>query len=615
MATNNKISVSELDFDAIKSNLKEYLKGQDKFSDYDFEGSGLSVLLDVLAYNTHYNALYTNLAVNEAFLDSASKRNSVVSIAKALGYVPDSAHGATAFITMVVSNTTSTPAVINLPKYTQFTTVVDSVTYNFYTMEEYVAVLNSENNTYSFNSIAIKEGTPLLFKYEVMPGQRYILSNDNIDVDTIRVRIQDNATSSTFTTYTRNENLLELNELSKVFFLKEIEGEYYELEFGNDVIGKALQNGNIVNIEYMTCNKDLPNGARTFSYQGSSLLGGTISNPITLIAAQNGVDKEGIDTIRYNAPRAYSAQNRAVTVNDYKNIILSQFSEAESVNVWGGEDNIPPTYGKVFLSIKPKSTNALSESQKSNIIETILKPRNVVSITPVIVDPEYIDIEIDTSVYYNPKTTNKAENDIKSLVLSAINSYANNYLDSFDGVFRFSKFSAEIDAAEPSIISNITTLKLHRGVEPKYNIFAQYNIELGNPIYGSGLPEQSILTTGFFVPDYNFAVYMEDFPTNTTNGQLRMFYYDDQLNKQYLKTLGSVDYAKGSIVISNLNIIGIDSSVFEFIIKPQSNDVISIRNQLVRIPQEKVNINILVDKVASGDAAGNANYVFTSSRN
>ena len=612
---NNKINVSELDFDSIKANLKEFLRGQDKFSDYDFEGSALSILLDVLAYNTHYNALYTNLAVNESFLDSASKRNSVVSLAKALGYIPDSVHGAEAVIAMVVSNTTSTPPVLNLPRYTQFTSVVDSTTYNFYTEEEYVAILNSSNNTYTFSEIKIKEGTPLVLKYEVMPGQRYILSNDNIDINTIRVRIQDNASSSVFTTFVRNEDVLELNGSSKVFFLKEIEGEYYEIEFGNGTIGQALSNGNIVNIEYMVCNKDLANGAKTFTYQGTSLLGGTISTPITVIPAQNGVDKEDIDTIRYNAPRAYSSQNRAVTVNDYKNIILTRFSEAESINVWGGEDNVPPVYGKVFLSIKPKSTNALSEAQKTNIIETILKPRNVVSITPVIVDPEYIDLQIDTTVYYNPKVTNRAENDIKALVLSSINAYADSYLDSFDGVFRFSKFSAEIDGAEPSIVSNITTIKLHRQVEPKYNVFAQYVIQLGNPIYGSGLPEQSILTSPFFVPEYEEPVYLEDFPIDHLTGQLRMFYYDSQLNKQYLKTIGEVNYPAGSIKIDNLNIIGINSPVFEFIVKPQSNDVVSIRNQLVRIPQETININIVVDRVASGDAAGNANYVFTSSRN
>jgi hypothetical protein len=621
---NNKIDVAELDFDLIKSNLKSFLQAQDEFTDYDFEGSSLSILLDILAYNTHYNALYTNLAVNESFLDSASKRNNVVSLAKALGYIPDSARCATATIILIVSNTTSTPTILNLPKYTQFGTTVDGENYIFYTMEDHVAVLNTDNNTYTFSNkdsdgnnigIQIKEGFPLTFKYQVVPGQKYILPNTDIDLSTLNVRIQNNASSSIFETWVRNENILTLDSTSKVFFVKEIEGEFYELEFGNDIVGKALQQGNIVNIEYMTCNKNLPNGARSFTFQGANLLGGTVSTPITLVAAEGGTDKEGIETVRYNAPRAYATQNRGVTVNDYKSIILSQYSEAESVSVWGGEDNIPPVYGKVFLSIKPKTTNTLSQVQKDFVKNTILKSKNVVSITPEIVDAEYIDVEVDTTVYYNPKATNKGENDIKNLVLQSIKDFAQTNLDSFDGVLRFSKFTSFIDDTDTSIVSNITTIKLHRIVEPKYNVYAQYKIELGNPIYGPGFPEESVLSTGFFVPEYDFPVYLEDLPTDTETGVMRLFRYDVNLDKEYLLTVGTINYPKGSIELNNLNVIGLDGEQAELIIKPQSNDVISIRNQLVRIPDDLINITVVVDRISSGDAAGNSNYIFTTSRN
>ena len=611
---NNKINVSELDFDQIKSNLKQFLQGQDKFSDYDFEGSGLAILLDVLAYNTHYNALYTNLAVNESFIDSASKRNSVVSLAKALGYVPDSAHGAEAKLSLTFSNTLTTPPTLTLPKYTQFTTVVDSVTYNFYTLEDYVSILDTNNFTYTFDSVDIKEGTPLLYKYEVGAGVKYIIPNNDVDISTVLVRIQDSATSSNFVTYIRNEDILELNADSKVYFLKEIEGEYYEIEFGNDVIGKALQNGNIVNIEYMTCAKSLANGAKTFTYQGSPLLG---SNPsvVTLIAAAAGVDKEDIDTIRYNAPRAYTTQNRGVTVNDYRSIILTSYGEAQSVNIWGGEDNLPPVYGQVFIAIKPKTTETLSILQKDAVL-SLLKSKNVVTVKPVIVDPEYINIEVESSVYYNPKVTNRKLNDIKTLVIKAIEDYNAQYLDSFEGIFRFSKFSSTIDNAEDSIVSNITTLKLRRRVEPKYNLLANYDIELGNPIYASGVPEQSIISTGFYTVDYpDTELFLEDYPTNEVTGQLRMYYVNSMLEKVYVRTLGTVTYATGSISISGLNIVGITSEYFEFIIKPQSNDVVSIRNQLVSIPSEHIIVNVVTDKIASGDAAGNSNYTFTSSRN
>jgi hypothetical protein len=612
---NNKINVSELDFDSIKSNIKEFLKGQDQFTDYDFEGSSLSILLDILAYNTHYNALYTNLAVNESFLDSASKRNSVVSLAKAIGYVPDSARGAVATITMVVSNTTSTPTILNLPKYSQFSTTVDGENYIFYTMEDYSAVLNTTNNTYTFSELQIKEGFPLTFKYEVIPGQRFILPNPDIDLSTLNVRVQNNASSSIFETWNRNEDILELDSTSKVYFLKEIEGEFYELEFGNDVVGKALQTGNVVNIEYLNCNKDLPNGAKSFTFQGGNLLGGTVSTPITLIAAEGGTDKEGIDTVRYNAPRAYATQNRGVTVNDYKSIILSQYTEAESVSVWGGEDNIPPVYGKVFVAIKPKTTDTLSQVQKDFVKNTILKSKNVVSITPEIVDPSYIDVEVNTTVYYNPKATNKGTNDIRNAVIETIKDFSESYLDSFDGVLRYSKFSSLIDETDTSVVSNITTIKLHRIVEPKYNVSAQYKIDLGNPIYSSGFPEESVISTGFFVPEYDFEVYLEDLPTDKGNGVIRLFRYDVNLNKEYLTNIGTINYPKGSIELNNLNIIGLDGEIIKLIIKPQSNDVISIRNQLVRIPDELISVNVVVDKISSGDAAGNSNYIFTTSRN
>jgi len=619
---NNKINVSELDFDLIKSNLKGFLKGQDKFTDYDFEGSSLSILLDLLAYNTHYGALYNNLAVNESFLDSASKRNSVVSLAKALGYVPDSAQGAVATITLVVNagSTTFPPKKLNLPKYTQFSTTVNGQNYIFYTMQEYSSYdLNTNNNTYTFPEFQIKEGFPLTFKYQVMADQKYILPNTDVDLSTLTVRIQENASSSLFETWNRNESLLNIDSNSKVFFVKEIENEFYELEFGNGVIGQALKNGNVVNIEYMTCNKTLPNGARSFTYQGANLLTGIVSNPITIIAAEGGVDKEDIETIRFNAPRAYSAQNRAVSVNDYKSIILTEYTEAESVSVWGGEDNIPPIYGKVFISIKPKTTDALSKAQKDFVKNSILKPKNVVSITPEIVDPSYIDVEVNTTVYYNSKVTNKGDNDIKNLVIDSIKYYANNYLETFGGVLRYSKFTSMVDSTDPSIVSNITTIKLHRLIEPKYNVPSQYKIELGNPIHCSGYPEESILSNGFYVTDYDFLVYTDDLPTDTKTGVMRLFYYDSNLDKQYLSkngqsTIGLINYTTGSIELNNLNIVGLEGLIFELVIKPESNDVISIRNQVLTIPDDKIKVNVIVDKIASGNPAGNANYVFTTSR-
>jgi len=613
--TNRKIQTSDLDFDAIKANIKSYLEGQDTFRDYDFEGSSMSILLDILAYNTHYNALYTNLAVNESFLDSASKRSSVVSRAKEIGYIPHSATGAVAKVNIVVSNTTSTPASLTIPANQPFSATVDGSTYNFYNTEAAVATLSG--STYTFSDIEIKEGTPLEFKYTVADGVRYLIPNQDVDLSTVKVRVQENASSGTFETFVRQDELLDLDGTSKVFFVKEIEGELYELEFGNNTIGKELANGNVVTITYMTTNKTEANGARVFSYQGATLLGGNTAVTTTL-AATGGTDVEDIESIRYNAPRYYTAQNRAVTTEDYKATIYRAYPDAQTINVWGGEDNIPAQYGKVFLSIKPETTNALTAAQKDLIITEILKNKNVVSITPEIVDPEYINLEVTTTVYYNPNLTTRALSDIKDLVIQTIKDYNDDHLESFTGIFKYSNLSRNIDATEDSILSNITTIKLHREIDVRYNSNTTYEINLGNPIYHSGVPEQSVSSHGFMIAGYDQMMYLEDFPnSDNQTGYLKMYYIENDI-KNYIRNFGEIDYDTGYIKMNEIEITGIDtaaSPAFELIIKPQSNDVASIRNQLVQIPDNNIFVNVIADKVAQGDQAGNSNYVFTSSRN
>ena len=613
--TNRKIQTSDLDFDAIKANIKAYLEGQDTFRDYDFEGSSMSILLDILAYNTHYNALYTNLAVNESFLDSASKRSSVVSRAKEIGYIPHSATGAVAKVNIVVSNTTSTPASLTIPANQPFSATVDGSTYNFYNTEAAVATLSG--STYTFSDIEIKEGTPLEFKYTVADGVRYLIPNQDVDLSTVKVRVQENASSGTFETFVRQDELLDLDGTSKVFFVKEIEGELYELEFGNNTIGKELANGNVVTITYMTTNKTEANGARVFSYQGATLLGGNTAVTTTL-AATGGTNVEDIESIRYNAPRYYTAQNRAVTTEDYKATIYRAYPDAQTINVWGGEDNIPAQYGKVFLSIKPETTNALTAAQKDLIITEILKNKNVVSITPEIVDPEYINLEVTTTVYYNPNLTTRALSDIKDLVIQTIKDYNNDHLESFTGIFKYSNLSRNIDATEDSILSNITTIKLHREIDVRYNSNTTYEINLGNPIYHSGVPEQSVSSHGFMIAGYDQMMYLEDFPnSDNQTGYLKMYYIENDI-KNYIRNFGEIDYDTGYIKMNEIEITGIDtaaSPAFELIIKPQSNDVASIRNQLVQIPDNNIFVNVIADKVAQGDQAGNSNYVFTSSRN
>lgn len=620
MAIDSKrIRVSELDFDTIKGNLINYLKGQSEFSDYDFEGSGLSVLMDVLAYNTHYNALYTNLAVNEMFLDSASKRSSVVSLAKTLGYTPHSARSAVATIEMVVRNTTSYPSVLALPAKSAFSTVVDGKTYSFYNSGEVSATLTA-GSTYTFSNLEIKEGIPLSFKYTVADGQKYVIPNANVDMSTLTVRVQESATSDYFVTFNPATTLVELDSTSNVYFSKEIDGGMFEIVFGDGVISSSLSNGNVVHLDYFVSNKTAPNGARVFTYNGPSLLGGTTTVTVLSIAA-GGSDAESIDSIKFNAPKLYTAQNRAVTPDDYKALIYANYPYIRSVSVWGGEDNSPPVYGKTFICAKPQDATKLTTQQKNDILTSLLSSRNVVSITPEIVDPDYISIGLNVTAYYNERETTKSSAQLKSQVIDTVYAYDENELQRFDGMFRYSKLSRLIDQSDPAITHNITTVVLRRKIDPRYNVSAEYLINLINPIYTEGVPEQAVSSSGFYIHGSDTIHYLEDDGV----GNIQLFYHgaaDTNVGTTGTITthiivdpkIGTVDYANGIVRIHSLNITALADAYFELTIKPQSNDVVSAYTQIAEIDKDNLVVNVIADKASNGDLRAGKNYTFTSSR-
>ena len=417
MATNNKITTTELGFDDIKTNLKTFLQGQSDLSDYDFEGSGLSILLDVLSYNTHYNALYTNLAVNESFLDSAAKRESVVSRAFELGYLPRSATASTAKIKLVISNVSNSPDTLVLEALTPFNTTVNGSPYVFYTTESYTAVRIS--GSYTFPNIKLIEGTPLTQTYVASPSARYIISNIDCDISTLEVAVSTSVNSSEITKFSQVDDILSVTSNKAVFFIKEIENGKYEIQFGNDRIGKAVTNGNIVRLSYFSTNKDVANGAKVFS---TSSLGGTFV--ITTISVSTGGSEiETIDDIKFNAPRFYSASNRAVTNEDYRAVIINNFPNIKAIQVWGGDEDIPPVYGKVFISIAPKDNAVLTDAEKVIIKEDILRSKKVVTITPEFVDPTYLNIALKTTIYYDPNVTTQTANTLVTQVKNNILKY------------------------------------------------------------------------------------------------------------------------------------------------------------------------------------------------
>jgi hypothetical protein len=608
--TSKRMSVSELDFDTIKTNLKTFLSGQSEFADYDFEGSGLSVLIDLLAYNTHYNGIYTNLAVNEMFLDSASKRASVVSLSKMLGYTPRSAVCARAVVNATISAPSSSPDVATLSAQQPFTTSIDGTSYTFYNLED-VTVARSTGGNYTFSNLNIIEGTPLSYKYTVSTGVRYIIPNANIDVSTLSVQVQESSTSDLFETFTRAEDLTAVTDVTKVYFLKEIDDGLYEITFGDGVLGVAVETGNVVTINYFVSSLDAPNSANIFTYNGASILGSNLS-VVTVSAALNGSASEDISSIKFNAPRLFAAQNRAVTPDDYKALIYSKFPAAQTVSVWGGEDNNPPVYGKKYICVKPKDANKLTNQQKELISSEILNPRSVVSITPEIVDPEYFNIKVTTFVHYNPKETSKTASQIETIVKAAILAYDANELQKFDGVLRYTKLTGIIDQSDPSIINNITRLMVRHPHLPQYGVNAQYVLNLINPISQDGGKQGEVFaSTGFYIPNSTRVHYLDD----DAAGNIRLYYLNSNLDKVVVNgTQGTIDYANGLVKVNGLNIESLDGAFFEWQVKPESYDIVSALNQIVQIDPTLLGVTAIADNTANGDLGAGYNYQFNSIR-
>ena len=499
MATNKKLEVTDLDFDEIKTNLKKFLRQQDQFTDYDFEGSTINSLLDVLAYNTHYNAVYANVLANEMFLDSADLRNSIVSHAKHVGYTPRSATSPFADVNLVVNNATGSS--LTAAQGTTFTTTVDGVSYNYIVKED--TTTTPVDGVYTFFNLKLYEGTLVNNKYTVdtsNANQRFLIKNDFADTTTLQVKVQNSSTDTTTTTYTKSTDLADVTSSSTVYYLEGAEDSQYEVKFGDGVLGKALSTGNIVTLTYIVTSGADSNGANSFTLSGT--VGGFSDVSLTVNSkSANGSDPESPASIRFNAPRQFATQNRAVTAKDYESRVKSIFSNAKSVQVWGGEDNATPVYGRVYISINPVAGATLTEATKSDII-TQLKDFNVASVTPVIEDPETTFIQPNVTVRYDQKATTKSPDSIKSLIQTAITNFNTDNLQEFDQVFRHSKFIETVNRSDTSILSNITTIKLHKSFTATLAASTTYTIGFNNAFYnphsGHNMDSGGILSSSSF---------------------------------------------------------------------------------------------------------------------
>lgn len=607
---NKKISVAELDFDAIKDNLKEFMRGQSQFQDYDFEGSSLSILIDLLAYNTHYNAIYSNLAVNESFLDSASKRASVVSLAKTLGYIPNSAVCSRAIVSATVASPQTSPDIVTIPAFQPFNTVIDGNSFTFYNPSSVQTTRNGSGN-YVFENLELVEGQRLTFRFTYSDTGRYVIPNPNVDLSTLNVTVQETASSDFFENYVAAENLIDVESSSKIYFIREIDDGLYELKFGDGILGNKLDDGNVITLRYFVSSLSAPNGARNFSYGGSPIVGSSLSVS-TNTPGFGGQAAENIESIKFNAPRLYAAQNRAVTPEDYKAIIYKFFPESESVNVWGGENNDPPIYGKTFISVKPREANTLTNLQKEFIINNILNKRNIVSITPEIIDPEYFNIKLTTTVYYNPRETSKTPSQIETIVKNAVLAYDDQELQRFDGILRFSRLSRIIDESDPAIVNNISRIMVRREFTPRFGINAEYKLNLINPISQDGGKQGDVFgTTGFFIPNSTRVHYLDD----DAVGNLRLYYRNANLDKVIVNpSIGTIEYEAGRVVVRNLNIVALEGPIFEMQVKPESYDVVSALNQIVQISRPLLLVTAVADDTINGDLQAGYNYKFTSIR-
>ena len=618
MAT--KLQVTELDFDGIKTNLKTFMKNQTEFSDYNFEGSGLSALIDLLAYNTHYLGMNANMALNEAYLDTATLRSSVVSHAKTLGYTPRSARAPVAYLDVTLNNGSLSTATVS--KGTKFTTTVDGEQYSFVVNE--ARTITPLNGILRFQNLAVYEGTLTTAKYTVDNSnieKKFLLTDNRADTTTLKVSVQNSAADLTTETYTLATDITQVTGDARVYFLQEVDGGKFEVYFGDDVVGKKPADGNIVILEYIVTNKTAANGARVFS--GTSVSGETNITIATVSSAVGGAEPETIQSIKYNAPLDFASQGRAVTTDDYKVIIPQVYADTSAIQVWGGEDNDPPIYGQVFVSIKTTSGITLTQAQKTNITSQ-LDRYNIASVRPTIVDPQITKIRLTTAVKFNSNTTTKTAADIETLVRNTISKYNTDSLTTFDVVYRHSKLSRLIDATDPSILSNITTVRMVNTVTPTLNQSEQYTIKFNNTIH---YPLQAMVSiarplshpggvevvtsTGFTISGYSDTMFLED----SGNGYMRMYYLVAGTTKTYIdNNVGTVDYTTGEVVLNDLNITGTSNSdgTISIIAKPESNDVVSVRNQLLEIDLVNTTISATVDTIESGGSSAGTGYTTSS---
>ena len=610
-----------LDFDQIKTSIRDYLRANTNFTDYDFEGSNLSIIIDALAYNTYTTAYNTNMAANECFLDSATLRENVVSLARNIGYVPRSRRSARARISFTVDGLVDT-STLTINAGVICNGAGENTNFIFCIPEDITVPV--VNGFAEFTNIEIYEGVFIAQTFTVdtsLFNQRYILDNSFIDTSTIKVKVKSSSSATSSVTYTQIDNIVGVTSTSNSYLLQEIEDERYELIFGDNVIGKKLSNSNVITVSYIVTDGRDGNGASEFSFvgnitnqDGAAINADLISLVSTDEKSRDGDDIESISSIKYFAPRIYSSQYRAVTASDYESVLGFIYPNVESVTAFGGEEMSPPRFGKVFISVKPRNGDFLSDQTKRELIQR-LKSYAVAGIVPEFIDLKYLYVELNTTPYYNPSLNDDPDN-LKTGVSNALTQYSRSIdVNKFGGRFKYSKAVSLIDSVDSSITSNITLVTIRRNLKAVLGQFAQYEVCYGN-MFHTQESAYNVVSTGFTIEGVTGIVYLADEVINREKGRIFFFTYTEGGTPNIVKkNAGTVDYMTGEVLIDTVNILStvIANGVIEIQAIPHSNDIVGLRDLYVKFDMTNTTINMVQDLIASGENTSGSRFVHTHS--
>jgi hypothetical protein len=622
------VNFSNLDFDQIKTSIKDYLKANSNFTDYDFEGSNLSTIIDVLAYNTYITSYNANMVTNEVFLDSATLRENVVSLARNIGYLPRSRKASKANISFNVDARNISASSITLKAGITVTTSVrfSNESYSFIITDDITVPIDSTGFA-RFNNIDVYEGTYLTQSFTVssrLPDQKFVLSNPGIDTDLIRVTVKNSESSTITRKFNQADSLFDVDSLSSIYFLQEISDERYEILFGDGIFGRKLEEPNYIVVNYAVCSGPEANNLDKFRFSGSLVTnnGISVTTGISLITTNTpsygGKEIESTQSVKKYSSQIYASQNRAVTASDYEAIVPRLYPETESVSAFGGEVLTPPSYGKVFISVKPENGVYLSDNIKENLVND-LKKYSVVGIVPVITDLKYLYIETDVKAYYNTDLAPSVDY-LKTMMTSNIELYSESKgLNMFGARFKYSKFQKIIDDTHSSITSNITTVIMRRDLEPVLNSFTEYEICYGNRFHIKSEEGYNIKSSGFKVSGISDTVYLSDKPNNNLKtGTIFLFKLNSPTEPVILKkSIGTIDYVKGEIKLNPINIISTSVnrpiSLIEISTSPYSNDVLGYQDLYLQLDTNKSTVSVISDNISSGNDISGTNYIVSSS--